>query len=293
MLSYQDYLEQFGPQEFTPTEHVDVIFKELLPTHIVLHIYSPNHYLIKVIVSDMLNTNMTNWEYNRPPDDTRCQEIATYIHDKKPSLDTMFYLSFTNKTQTFSIYDGIHRYTALKIINNNKNTDLLDLRTFGSNSEHICKQYVILNIRFNATNGELIEAFQTLNKSISVPTLYLRDTSRDKKDTIENIVNEWQIKYKTHFSASSKPNRPNINREMFINLLDDVYEKYKHLDNNNPQDYLKLLKEKLCNANEYCKDPNNRPKDIKNEAFVKLLAKCYISNCFLFLHKHEKLIDII
>lgn len=285
MLSYQAYLKQFGSHEFTPTEHVDVILKQLLPTYVPLHIFSPNHYLIKVIVSDMLNANMTNWEYNRPPDETRCQEIATYIHDKKPSLDTMFYLSFTNKSQTFSIYDGIHRYTALKIISNNKRNDLLD--TFGANSEYICNQFILVNIRFNATNGELIEAFQTLNKSISVPTLYLRDTSRDKKDTIENIVNEWQIKYKTHFSASSKPNRPNINREMFINLLDEVYEKYKHLENNNTQSYLILLKDKLCQANEWCKI--NRPNKLTSET----LAKCYASGCFLFLYKPENLIERI
>jgi hypothetical protein len=71
---------------------------------------------------------------------------------------------------------------------------------------------------------------------------------------------------------------------MFINLLDDVYEKYKHLDNDN---YLNIIKSKLYDANEYCR--MNRP----SKATQTSLTKCYTTGCFLFLYDNEKLLEDI
>jgi hypothetical protein len=118
------------------------------------------------MINDLLVSSVKNWEYNRPPDMARCPDIARYIYNSKKPIDTMLYLSFNNIKEVFEVLDGIHRITALKIIKeeNSKPLDLLDQHDFGSGNDAtwLYNQYILVNIRFNATLGELIEVFKNL-----------------------------------------------------------------------------------------------------------------------------------
>jgi hypothetical protein len=78
-----------------------------------IHHYSANHNLFLVSVREFLTLPVKNWKYNRSPDKIRCKEIATYILKTKAPLETVFYLV---KNKTYEVLDGIHRYTALKMI---------------------------------------------------------------------------------------------------------------------------------------------------------------------------------
>lgn len=238
------------------------------------------------MIKDLLVDTVKNWEYNRPPDLARCPDIARYIYNSKKPIDTMIYLSFNNLKETFEVLDGIHRITALKLIKeeNSKPLELLCPGEFGSanNANSIYNQYMLVNIRFNATLGELIEVFKNLNKSQTVPDLYIRDHTKEKRDIIDTIANEWFVRYKKHFSSSSNPITGNTNRNKFVDLLDKLYTKHK-IDQTN-SNKLKLL---LENAN--IKIATHIP----DKVTIDTRLKCKESGCYLFLYKNDKLEEII
>jgi hypothetical protein len=186
------------------------------------------------------------------------------------------------------VLDGIHRVTALKMIKdeNSKPLELLCPGDFGSGNDAywLYEQYLIVNIRFNSTIGELIEVFKNLNKSQTVSDLYICDHSKNQKDIIESIVNEWYFKYKRHFSSSANPVTGNTNRTKFSNLLLHLYEKHK-IRHSNPE----KLKKMLENAN--LKLSTNIPSKIK--VSIDTRVKCKETGCYLFLLKNDALEEFI
>lgn len=82
---------------------------------------------------------------------------------------------------------------------------------------------VFLNVRFNASTSELISAFENINKSVPVPELFYRNPEQEKTEILTRIANHWQNMFAAHFSANAKPNRPNINRDQLILVLEQVY----------------------------------------------------------------------
>jgi|Laugresbdmm110sn_2_1035109.scaffolds.fasta_scaffold02392_3 hypothetical protein len=256
----------------------------------IIHKYNERHVLCKCKISDFLNSSflsskVENWEYNRPPDMVRCIEIANFIYSTKNEIDWLFYLVYDDTSKSYKVVDGIHRYTALQYIKkeNEKDPDYITPNSYGSkaDAEWLYDKYIIVSLRFNATNGEIIDLFQSLNKSNPVPELYM-DNNTIKREIIEEIVKEWQENYSSHFSPKVKPNTPNINREQFISLLDFLYDKYKIRRSTG-----NLLSERLYEANN--KVRNNIPKKIS----LKVLEKCRETNCYLFLLKRDVLENII
>ena len=268
--------------EYISSSNIAHVLQTSFPSAVILHNYNPNHYIIKVKINDFIHENVKifNWKYNRPPDMTRCIDIANYACMSKKPIDTMFYLSYNNTNESYEVIDGIHRYTALThlkqqyVTYNNEfsNTDII----------MFVEQYVLLNIRFNALEEDLIGVFKTLNKSNPVPELYFRDSAKERKDVIESVVAQWQTKYKTHFSANKNPNIPNVNRDRFIELLDSLYDK---LDITQERQY--ILEEALDNMNQYIKQ--HLPRKISET----MRNKCNETGCYLFLYKMEKLEEVI
>lgn len=281
-----DILEPYKSSEFIPNNIINALLPIIMPSVEIVHSYSERHMIVKIKIRDLLESNITNWKYNRPPDQIRCADIAKYIYISKKPLDTMLYLSFNNSTQTFDIVDGIHRYTSLKILkeNNSKSLNLIDHCDYGSNNdaEWLYQSYIILNMRFNATEGELIELFKNLNKSTPISDLYIRDFVKEKREIIENVANNWQIKFKSHFSANNKPNKPNVNRDRFIDLLQEIYVKY-----NINEDNKYLLEQVLDQANW------NISINIPHKLSQSIIDKCKSTGCWLFIYPNEKLIKMI
>jgi len=240
----------------------------------LIHRYSPNHVLMKCAISDLFKTNIKKWKYNRPPDITRCREIARFVCSRRPTMDWLFYAIYENSTDTIYLLDGLHRFTALRIIYDEN-------KEFLGNISHILSQHVLMSIRIDITDGEAIDLFQQINKSNPVPDLYLQNTDQDKKNAIEETVNKWMTKYRGHFSTNPRPNVPNTNRDRFIEFLDSLYEK------------MELTKEtsykmdvKLREMNEHMR--TNPPPKLS----AKTLEKCQQSGCHLFIVKLDVLIDI-
>jgi hypothetical protein len=120
------------------------------------------------------------------------------------------------------------------------------------------------------------------NNCNPVPDLYIRDVSKCKKDTIETITNNWHVKYKQHFSPNNAPNKPNINRDRFIDLLEMIYDKYKITEETKM-----LLEQKLEIANTSIS--YNKPKNITKN----ILDKCSATGCWLFIYSTHELVKMI
>ena len=272
--------------EFIPTTLIPIIMKHYFESSELVLSFNENHSIYKIMIKDLLVPSVKNWEYNRPPDMARCPDIARYIFNSRKSVDTMIYLSFNNLKESFEVLDGIHRITALKIIKeeNSKPLNLLEQCDFGSgnSANWLYNQYILVNIRFNSPLGDLIEVFKNLNKSQTVPDLYIRDHLKEKKEIIETIANEWFVKYKKHFSSSASPNIGNTNRNKFVELLDKLYEKHK-IDESNCD----KLKKLLDNANLYLST------NIPSKATIDIRVKCKDNGCYLFLLKNDKLEELI
>ena len=227
---------------------------------IEIHNWSNQHLLYKCKVSDFLNIPIQNWCHNRPPDVIRCRDISRYLLREGTVLDGEFSVVIQENEEPpiYYMIDGIHRYTSLKMIAKDE-PNLLYPPT-------ILNSIILVRVRKNLTNGEIVDWFQTINKSIPVPDLYIKDNTTEKKRTIEHIVEKWTLKYPSHFTSSRTPNIPNTNREIEVQTL---------------------LLEKLEMMNE----------EIKNRTHTKIsprcMEKCKETGCYLFLVKLDKLEKII
>ena len=260
---------------------------KLLPSSKIVNIYDNRHIIIKCTVRELVTTkNIVNWEYNRPADSVRFIEIAKSIYNSKNAVDWLLYMSYDNKSDMIKIIDGLHRYCALKHIwcENHKPADFITPNEYGSagDADWLYDKYILISMRCNNTMGELVDLFQSINKSNPIPELYMENNDIVKREIIEEVVKEWQKKYKTHFTSTSKPNIPNVNRDRFIDLLDFIYQKY-NISKMNAQ----TLSEKLYEANNHIR--LHIPKKISMTA----IEKCKQTNCYLFLVKNDVLEKII
>lgn len=108
-ISFFEFLEPYRNQEYIPNNIINSLMVHAFISSEILHQYTQLHKIVKMKIMDLLSAPITNWQYNRPPDLTRCNDIARYIYNSKAPIDTMIYLSYNNKNQTFDVVDGIHR----------------------------------------------------------------------------------------------------------------------------------------------------------------------------------------
>jgi hypothetical protein len=281
-LAWKPYINS----EYIPTNLIPIVIKHYFPSSEKIHSFEESHHLYKIKINDILENNIKNWSHNRPPDLARCPDIARYIFNSKKPIDTQIYLFYNNIKQIFEVIDGMHRLTALKIIKeeNSKPLDLISVKEFGSdnNAQWLYEMDLIVNIRFNSSIGEIVEAFTNLNKSQAVPDLYIHDYAKEKRQIIDTIANEWFVKYKNHFSGSQEPIIGNTNRNKFVNLLDKLYEKHC-IDETCPNKLRKLLED--ANIKIMGKIPT--------KVSINVRLKCKESGCYLFIYKNDKLEDFI
>lgn len=261
----------------------------------IIHNYSSSILLVRTKVKDLLNAPIVNWCQNRDPDLIRIPDIAQHIYNKRKPIETILYLSFNNKKQNFDVIDGIHRFTALKYIKekNSVPTDLLDIQEFGSNNDAtwLYDSDIIINVRFNADNGELISLREVLNKTQPMPTVLMDDSTSEtqaRNEIIKSIANEWQLKYPKNFSASNDPTylktTGSTNKNNFMALLGVIYEKY-NIDVSRVSMFRQILEEANKRMEEKVK--------VGGEGSAKARLKCKDSGCYLFIYRNEKLEEFI
>jgi hypothetical protein len=172
-----------------------------------------NYKLISLNYKTLKNNyNIKNWKKNRPADKFRVDEIYEfYLNNNITLLPGILYV-WLNKNKYF-IYDGIHRYEALKKINKD------DIN-------------ILLYINLSDNEECIIKDFTNINKSIPLPSLYIDNTEVSKIHICQNVAEQLCKKYPTFVSTSRKPHTYNFNRDQIIDFIStfNINFKIKNLD---------------------------------------------------------------
>jgi hypothetical protein len=237
-----------------------------------------NTYLFKISIRELLRLNIENWEHNRPPDESRFEEIKNYLCKPSNLVNSALHFYYNSKTDNFEIIDGSHRYYTIISLTKEE-------------CELIYNKNIIIFVYINKTDGELSDIFINLNKSISIPKLYSSmEYSLNQRQIIDNIVLIWKEKYKPHFSHSSSFKIPQINREAFYNLLTELYEKFKIRSESKLLDILDKLNNYI---KDYVEDESKIISKLPKKFTANQLEKCKKTGCYLFLYKEGIILDII
>lgn len=213
--------------------------------------------LISLDYDSLKSYNIKNWKKNRPADKFRVEEIYNfYLNNNIDLLPGIIYIWFYNNR--YYIYDGLHRYEALKKLNNNKIK-------------------IILYINFSQDENSIINDFTNINKSVPIPSLYteyIEDQSQIKKDVCEEISEQLCKNYPQFVSTSRKPHTYNFNRDQIIDFISTLCIDFK-IKNISYIIYKILL------------SLNDKAKKLITENKLECPSKCKKYNFFLFyLKKH-------
>lgn len=163
-------------------------------------IFENNNGKLLIINSKLMcNTyNIRNWNKNRPVDKIRVKEIKEFY--EKSNLDLIpgiIYTWFNN--DIYYIYDGLHRYTALKELN---------------------KEFkILMYINYSNDENDIINDFVNINKSIPVPSIYFENEQLIKKSICQNIADQLCRDYPQFVSAARKPHVYNFNRDIIVEYI--------------------------------------------------------------------------
>ncbi len=149
-------------------------------------------------------TKIENWKKNRVPDTVRIKQIALNYtdRDKEYLVDGLVSAWNPKGTQTLYIYDGIHRYLASQNFSNN----LMLLKIITTDNEDI-----------------IIQDFKKINKSVSIPYLFLDDYNELKITVCNSVMDMFIKEWPNNQSASRKPWPCNFNKDTFFeNVLAEL-----------------------------------------------------------------------
>jgi hypothetical protein len=164
---------------------------------------NPELRVIKCSVTDIDKHNIVNWSKNRQPDNVRITDLSKYYAENSVRLiPGVIYAWQRSNTDKLEIYDGIHR--------------LLAAYEYGENMT------CILSIRITNDESEIIKDFTCINKSVSVPSIYLEETNVFKKIVCQNVAEMLCKQYPTFVSPSRKPYVYNFNRDNLIEFISSL-----------------------------------------------------------------------
>jgi hypothetical protein len=149
-------------------------------------------------------TKIENWKKNRTPDKVRIKQIAlNYTDNNKEYLVDGLVSAWNPKgTKTLYIYDGIHRYLASQNFSNN----LILLKIITTDNEDL-----------------IIQDFKKINKSVSIPYLFLEDYDELKITVCNSVMDLFIKQWPNNQSASRKPWLCNYNKDTFFeNVLSEL-----------------------------------------------------------------------
>ena len=184
------------------------------------------------------------WKSNRPPDMSRVTEIHNWMKQFN-RMDGVINLACIGE-EGLVCFEGNHRRMALK------NLDIT----------------VLVDIVWDATDESVTHEFRRINESISVPDLYVEETDAVTIANIVGAVTDFVRRYPTHMVPSSRPQRPNYNRDNFTQELFRI-QKELNISIADLMTRVYALNEKLALAD-------------KTKLTDKTIKKCSTSGLWLF-----------
>ncbi len=168
------------------------------------YIYSDSNFnVLQLYSTDDLLASFTNWSKNRPPDESRIENIREYYMKHNVRLvPGMIHVWFNPDDNTYKVYDGIHRYLAAM----RQDVQMtMFIRVFKTQDEQA-----------------VIDDFININKSISVPSIYLEEGNLYKRIVCTNVTRKFCEKHGAFVSPSRKPYVYNFNRDVFTEFLSEL-----------------------------------------------------------------------
>ncbi len=213
-----------------------------------------NMCLYKSTIENLNKFTCINWNKNRPYDRVRVDDIKQYYKNNNITIIPGIIYAWKNNN-IIEIYDGIHRYMA---------------------SQEIGNMFLLIQIFDTKDETLIINDFKNINKSISVPIIYLEEDNYIKRSVCENVVKYMCEKYKNHVSPSKNCQSQNFNRDNLIDFISKLQIDFtiKNLDH--------ILIQELHGLNYQAKDYVNKNKII-------IPKKCLFNNFYLF-YLHESFI---
>lgn len=165
-----------------------------------------SHHVYWVPIKIFNSLPITSWKFNRPPDTERVAEIRVFMKESK-RVDGLIYLACVN--HQLVCYESNHRREALR---EQMPEDMAP---------------ILVDVLWDATDEMVKAEFFRLNKAVSVPDLYVDNTPEDNVATVLAAVDRFCSKYPKLRSASSRPQRPNYNRDNltqeFVRLMKELH----------------------------------------------------------------------
>lgn len=144
------------------------------------------------------NYNIRNWNKNRPVCNVRVKEIIEYYKNSNLELVPGIIYTWLNN-DIYYIYDGLHRFTALKELEK-------DFK-------------ILLYINFTKNENDIVSDFVNINKSIPIPSVYIENEQLIKKQICQSIADQLCRKYPKFISASRNPHVYNFNRDLLVEYI--------------------------------------------------------------------------
>jgi hypothetical protein len=185
------------------------------------------------------------WKYNRPCDETRIAEIREWM-DRSKRVDGVIYLACVD--DELVCYESNHRRLALQGLEGLHN--------------------ILVDILWNATDEDVKQEFQRLNKAVSVPEIYVVDAPVVSEAELRPIVEEFCERFKSHRVNTKHPQKPNFNRDM---IFDQFYRLCGELQIG-PKELLEKIK--VYNDTLIARDKTGLSEKVK--------TKCEASGLWLF-----------
>jgi hypothetical protein len=242
--------------------------------------HEDRHQTYKIKMKKFIKLNMKRWQFNRPANMERATEIAESLFGKRQPIFFVFQCIYNQEEGLFEIIDGIHRYFALKQLNN--------MLEENETNSWFYNSYLLIEMKYNYTKGEYIDWFETINKCTPVSEIYT-NSQDEKKEIVEEVVNIYYSKYNTHFKGTN-PNIPNTSREKFTELVLYICNNF-NISSENKKCLLKILEDINKQIQQII--ASNNLKKLNPKITEKSLKKCNDTGLYLFLAKPEKLLIMI
>jgi hypothetical protein len=205
-----------------------------------------SHAIYWVPIAVFNDLPITLWKHNRPPDAGRVAEIHAYMTESK-RMDGIIHLAFVNNQLV--CYESNHRREALKGL-----TDMA---------------HILVDVMWEATDELVKQEFFRLNKSVSVPELFVTpDAGETLIAEVRDAVEGFCRNYPSLRTSTARPQRPNFNRDM---LTDEFYRVMRENDIG-----VKELGDRLMRLNRAMSQRDRR------RLSEKVIAKCQATDLWLF-----------
>lgn len=221
------------------------------------HLYASNSHNGYFIEWKNISPLCKKWSRNRDPDINRVNEMIEY-HINGGYIPKIIHLAEL-EGEGLICYDGNHRRNVFDKINENIEC--------------------IVDIIFNASQTDVYNSFNNINKSVQLPAIYLDDNMNSSSVKLEilDIVKYYEDKYKQFISTSSRCRAPHFNRDNFVDNIYDIYTSLNCLVN------IKCITKAFEILNiYYSKEELCRPHSCYNK---NIIDKCKKYNMWLFIDK--------